>query len=339
MRVRIPVSKVVEVADKAREAAGSIDEALYVSVLVGPEVPRWMAMTVKEALVPQMGASTVDVQDLRSFRGAVAEADLAILLAGGSEDLAVQALTSYARAGVPCAVCVETSLDAPEVELPEGLGSYVRLVAGSSDEALLDALCQWMLDEARDPVAVAANFVFCRAAETDRLIQRCALSNAAVGTVDLIHGADLPIMVANQAKLVFDLAAAHGEGASLSRLAELAAVTGAGFAYRGLARTLTARVRPLAFAVRGLVGYAGSLITGSALAARFGEQPVVALDPLQFLRDALAGDGAPASADVTAPDATAPMPRAAIGSADLGTDQRRGQDDGYIVIEAGSASA
>lgn len=272
MRYRIPVGKIAEVVAKGRESWASLAEELVVHVWVDPDVARWIPVALKGALVPQMAASQVEVRDLEAFVGGVSNANLAIVLCGGSDDLVRRAAASYAGQGIPCAVCAETSLDVPEMDVPDELVSYVSPVVGSHEDALLDALASWMLDCAPDPVSVAANFEFCRSMETERLIQRCAMTNAAVGTVDVLHGADLPIMLVNQSKLAFDLAASHGEGMSASRVAEVAAVVAAGLVYRAVSRGVSSRVPGLAFAVRGAVGYAGSVATGRALALRFGER-------------------------------------------------------------------
>lgn len=339
MARHIPIDRILEVANKAREAANSASEGLRVCVLVDERTPRWLAETVRDALVPQMGATTVDVRGLVGFGSPLEGTDLAIVLSGGSEGPVAAGLKAYA-AGVPCAVCAETSLEIPEGVLDDALASSVQEVVGSEPDSLLEKLCAWMLDAA-DPVAVAANFEFCRATETERLIQRCAIGNAAVGTVNILHGADLPIMAANQAKLALDLAAVHGEGFGPMRVAEVAAVAGAGVAYRGVARMLCERMGPLSFLVRGAVGYAGSLATGTALAARFGEMPGVASYVLGLLEEALGGLRPPVGD--ASPSDTAVMPRAVLDSAQLANEGKTGEspseDDGYIVLESGGEPA
>lgn len=342
--MRIPIDKVLEVASKALETASSMSEGLVVCVVVDPKVPRWLGETVRDALVPQMGTSTVSVQATSDFAGPVAGCNLGIVLTGGSDDAAVlAALRSFARAEVPCAVCAETSLEVPEAASDQSLAAVVSQVVGSEKDALLEKLCDWMLDSA-NPVAVSANFEFCRETETERLIQRCAMANAAVGTVNILHGADLPIMAANQAKLALDLAAAHGEGMSTSRMVEMAAVMAAAVAYRGVARTLCDRVRPLSFAIRGSVGYAGSLATGTALALRFGERPGFAAYALELLEDALA---AAERAGTESGEATGHAPQAMLANSqvdDKGTSDGESassgaSSDGYIVLQGGGEVA
>ncbi|MGN0287540.1 MAG: hypothetical protein ACI4B6_07725 [Atopobiaceae bacterium] len=377
MRFRIPVGRVAEVMAKGREAWASLGAPLVVHVWVDAQVPRWLAQAVKGALVPQMGASEVVVRDLEDLPLAVdaSGAQMAMVLAGGSDRLVRSAIVEYATRAVPVAVCAQTSLDVPDAGLGPDEAALVRPVIGSQAVQLLDGLCAWMLDVSGDPVSVAANFTFCREAETERLIQRCALSNAAVGTVDVLHGADLPIMLANQSKLAFDIAAAHGEGMSASRVAELAAVVCAGLAYRAVSRAITSRVPGLGFVVRGAVGYAGSVATGRALALRFGEDPLGVGETLRSLVGADPADGT-AVAPQTASDqaATARRPWAGLlehaqqvaqGAAQAARDvearreaaQARDaddidvvdvvpdddrdddSDDGYIVLTPGGATA
>lgn len=335
MARRIPIDRVLEVVNKAREAASSVNDGLLVCVLVDDRVPRWLAEAVRDALVPQMGTTTVDVRAVSGFGRPLEGANMAIVLAGGSDRAVAAALDAYTAAGVPCAVCAETSLEVPEGMPAETPSTTVREVVGSEPDALLEKLCAWMLDVA-DPVAVAANFAFCRPTETERLIQRCALSNAVVGTIDILHGADLPIMLANQAKLALDLAAAHGEAFGPSRVAEFAAVSVAGLVYRGVARALCEQVKPLSFAIRGAVGYTGSLVTGSLLAARFGETPGVVASALELLEQAVGGLGGDSGLAEQGPGNAVPRAALDVPSND---DSVSSGDDGYIVLEAGGESA
>lgn len=381
MRFRIPVGRVAEVMAKGREAWASLGAPLVVHVWVDAQVPRWLAQAVKGALVPQMGASEVVVRDLEDLQATAdaSAAQMAIVLAGGSDQLVRSAMVEYATRAVPVAVCAQTSLDVPDASLGPDEAALVRPVIGSQADQLLDGLCAWMLDVSADPVSVAANFVFCREAQTERLIQRCALSNAAVGMVDVLHGADLPIMLANQSKLAFDIAAAHGEGMSASRVAELAAVVCAGLAYRAVSRAITSHVPGLGFVVRGAVGYAGSVATGRALALRFGEDPLGVGESIRSLAGAAPADVQSAAAQAQAASdegATARRPWAGLlehaqqvaqgaaqaarevearrGAAqahdvdgvdvvdvvpDDGADADDEPDDGYIVLTPGGATA
>ena len=74
----------------------------------------------------------------------------------------------------------------------------------------------------------------------------------------LVPGVDMPILTLNQARLVLRIALAHGEEIDRSRLPELAAVVGAGFGFRAVARQLLG-ARPVAgWAAQGAVAYGGT---------------------------------------------------------------------------------
>lgn len=270
MAAKIPVGKIVDIIGKGRDAASAVDGEVRIDVLVDPEVPRWVALAVKADLTPQQAGARVNVMALGE-QGTVEDGtDAAVVLAGGSEGLLRAAAYAYLGSGVPTAVVAESSLDAPELELSDELARNYTLVAASEREALDEALSDWLIASTDRHVTMAANFAFCRAAECQRLINRCALENAAVGAVDLIHGADLPIMVGNQLKLLFDVAAANGKGLSAQRVPEAVAVVVAGFFYRAITRSMVGHTPVGKFAVRAAMGYAGTVATGEAIKVALG---------------------------------------------------------------------
>lgn len=132
-------------------------------------------------------------------------------------------------------------------------------------EALELRMGQWVVAVAKaNRLAFALAFPFVRKPLAHDAIQSTALQNALVGVVFLIPGADLPIMTLNQAKMVLIIAAAYGQSLGLSQIKELAAVIAGGFACRTAAREITGLVPAVGWAVKGSVGYGGTVVMGYA---------------------------------------------------------------------------
>lgn len=135
----------------------------------------------------------------------------------------------------------------------------------STREALELRMGQWVVAVAKtNRLAFALAFPFVRKPLAHDAIQSTAMQNALVGVVFLIPGADLPIMTLNQAKMVLIIAAAYGQSLGLSQIKELAAVIAGGFACRTAARELTGLVPAFGWAVKGSVGYGGTVAMGYA---------------------------------------------------------------------------
>ena len=95
-------------------------------------------------------------------------------------------------------------------------------------------------------------------------IRTTSLQNAGVGVVVFVPGADMPIMTANQAKMVLQIAAAYGHLLSADRVKEIAGVIAGGFVFRGVSRQLAGAIPALGWAVKGTMGYVGTQAIGHA---------------------------------------------------------------------------
>ncbi|WP_314039551.1 DUF697 domain-containing protein [Slackia exigua] len=95
-------------------------------------------------------------------------------------------------------------------------------------------------------------------------VRSTAAQNAGVGLVVVIPGADMPVMTANQAKMVLEIAAAYGQPLTADRVKELAAIVGGGFAWRAVARQIIGVVPALGWAVKAGIGYGGTVAMGTA---------------------------------------------------------------------------
>lgn len=91
-------------------------------------------------------------------------------------------------------------------------------------------------------------------------INATSKQNALLGAIP-IPGADLPLMTANQLKMILRIAAMYDLPISVDRARELLAVVGGGFALRAVARQV-AKFIPVGAVVGAGVGYSGTLAMG-----------------------------------------------------------------------------
>jgi uncharacterized protein (DUF697 family) len=117
-------------------------------------------------------------------------------------------------------------------------------------------------------VPLAKGYPPFRRAVCEEIIRNNARQNAVVGALP-IPGADMPIMTANQARMVLNIAAAYGEELSLDRARELLGVLAAGFGLRALARQAAKLVPVAGWAAGAAIGYAGTVAMGRAAVLYF----------------------------------------------------------------------
>ncbi|MBI6545566.1 MAG: hypothetical protein HY692_02155 [Cyanobacteria bacterium NC_groundwater_1444_Ag_S-0.65um_54_12] len=100
-------------------------------------------------------------------------------------------------------------------------------------------------------------------------IHATAQQNALVGLIP-VPGGDMPLMTANQIKLVWRLAVMFDLPINARRLQEILAVIGSGFGWRILFRQLTKLVPGPGWLIGGGLGYAGTMALGKAALEYFG---------------------------------------------------------------------
>lgn len=257
------------VVNMGREAEESMEESMHISVHVDSACPRWLAIAVRDALMPERDA-LVDVHVLDG-RPSTAGIDVGVIVAGRSEALIRGAIRSYAGARQRVIVVAESSLDIPETHLPAKLGQFVSDVVASEHGPLRERFANALLDSTEKDVSCAANFAFCRDVATARLVSKVAARNALMGIADFIPGAGMPLMTMNQVNLGFDIAATYGHGLSPARAPEVAVIVAAGLMYRGAARLLLRFLPALGIIIKAGFAYGGTLLTGRMLATHFTE--------------------------------------------------------------------
>ena len=112
-------------------------------------------------------------------------------------------------------------------------------------------------------IPLAKGYPALRRAVCEEVIRKNARQNAVIGALP-VPGADMPVMTANQGRMVLNIAAAYGEELSMERARELLGVLAAGFGLRALGRQAVKLVPYGGWAASAVIGYAGTLAMGRA---------------------------------------------------------------------------
>jgi uncharacterized protein (DUF697 family) len=142
--------------------------------------------------------------------------------------------------------------DPGEIPLPASGG-------GSSVDELAHRIARALDEDYLVPLA--KGYPALRRAACEEIIRHNARQNAVVGALP-IPGADMPVMTANQARMVLKLAAAYGEELSMERARELIGVLAVGFGLRALSRQVVKLVPVGGWAASAAIGYAGTVAMG-----------------------------------------------------------------------------
>lgn len=94
-------------------------------------------------------------------------------------------------------------------------------------------------------------------------VQATSKQNAVIGALPL-PGADMPLMTANQVKMLMRVAAMFDLPLNVDRAKELMAVVGGGFALRTVSRQAVKLVPWAGWAIAGGIGYSGTIAMGKA---------------------------------------------------------------------------
>jgi len=115
--------------------------------------------------------------------------------------------------------------------------------------------------------ALAAAVPVLRYPVVQHLIRVASRQNALVGVVVFVPGADLPVMTANQVRMVLRIGRAYGFDVEPDRVPEILGVILAAVGFRTLARQALGFVPVAGWAVKGFFGYTGTLALGKAAIA------------------------------------------------------------------------
>jgi len=266
MRLPVDLRDIMASGTKLQEERA---RPVRIGVFVDVDAPDVMVEAVQEALRPQTGNGRLHVEAVGPGDTLAIDSmtDAVVALAGPGSNLS-GSLVRARDAGIPVAVL---GLSQPADELSRRL-HHPMLDSLTDDEPddLVVKLGSWFTDRLGGKrIAMAANFAFVRRAVALEAVKATSFQNAVIGGVVIIPGADMPIMTANQAKMVMQIAAAYGQPLGAERIRELAAVLGGAFALRAIARQALTLVPGFGWALKAAIGYSGTLAMGYAAVEYF----------------------------------------------------------------------
>lgn len=249
------------------------DQPVRLSVVIESDAADALVDALRDRLRPNTAGAVLQVEvagegPVPTTTGGI---DAVVAVAGSGGPALRAALAAFRQARVPVVV-VALGDDARRIALADGLPQPTAdLIVGEDIVEVVDGrLAGWLADEiASKRLALAHNFPFMRRAVAEEAVRATAWQNGLVGVVAIIPGADMPIMTANQAKMLLQIAAAFGERLGPDRIKELAAIVGGAFVFRTVARQALGFVPVLGWAVKGGIGYGGTIAMGMAAIAYF----------------------------------------------------------------------
>ncbi|MDZ4170324.1 MAG: hypothetical protein U1E26_11825 [Coriobacteriia bacterium] len=240
------------------------EKPVRVAVFVDTEAPEALVSTLKSVLHPQMSTARLHVEPVMPGDVLVVDdaADAVIAIAGPGGTL-TPSLARSRDGFVPTALLVlGEERDAAARRLGHPL---LDTIAGDDVDGLVKELAEWLADRlGTKRLALAANFAFVRTAVAAESVKATALQNGIIGGVAIIPGADMPLMTANQAKMLLQIAAAYGQPLGAERAKELVAVVGGAFVMRTVARQAATLIPGFGWALKAGIGYSGTIAMGYA---------------------------------------------------------------------------
>ena len=158
---------------------------------------------------------------------------------------------------------------AEPVDVPYVLATDV-LVLAPGEPLPIDRIAERIAARAgENSYALAAKLPVLRRAVCEDIVRGFSRQNGLLAAAIFIPGADLPVLLLNQIRMVFRIAAAHGESIDRERAFELLPVIAAGFGFRAVARSVVGVVPVVGWAAQGAVAFAATRALGEAAIAYF----------------------------------------------------------------------
>ncbi len=242
------------------------EKPVRIAVWIELDAPDSLVTAVQGALQPQTANAKLRIDVVQP--GVALPLDPlsdAIVALVGSGTVIGPTLATARDASIPTVAVVWTEASAEEWAAAMHHPTRDVLVGGDPQLLVDHQLGEWFAENLSGKrLALANNFSFMRRAVAIESIQATSMQNAAIGAAPWLPGADMPLMTANQMKMVLQIAASYGESLSGRRVRELAAVLGGAFALRAVARTLAGFIPGFGWVLRGGIGYSGTLAMGYA---------------------------------------------------------------------------
>jgi uncharacterized protein (DUF697 family) len=229
-------------------------------VVAGPDA--LVSLLVEELT---RGGVAAAVREQGPLKGGAA---LVLVLAGAPTPDDERLLQEATRARLPV-VAVVPATNEPTKHVPYVLDEHLVRVPGGAGfpvDEIAKRLARALGEQA---TPLAARLPVLREAVCEELIRKFSRQNGVLGVVVFVPGADLPVLTANQVRLVLRIADAHGFEIDRERLPEVLAVVASGFGFRALARKAIAYVPFVGWVVKGAVAYAATRALGEAAVRHF----------------------------------------------------------------------
>lgn len=265
----------VDVRDLMKSGTRFIEERsqpVRLAILVEVDAPDALIEAVREQFRPITAAASLQivVTELGQTITLAPATDAVIALAGTGNVGLRQALAEPRRQRLAVAV-VALGDDLRVGQLGDALAQPTGdLIVRSEPHLAVARLGSWLADNMGSKrLALAHNFAFMRSAVAMDAVKTTAWQNGLLGAVTPIPGADMPIMTANQIKMLLQVAAAYGQPMGVERIRELAAVVAGGYLLRAVARQALLAFPVFGWAFKGGIGYSGTMAMGRAAVRYF----------------------------------------------------------------------
>jgi uncharacterized protein (DUF697 family) len=261
--MRLPIDP-RDIMSSGAKIAEERERLVRIAVYVDVEAPDELVDAVQEALRPQSSRARLHVEACAPGEALIIDdaADAVIAITGPGDTLK-QSLAGSREKFVPTALL---ALNEHSDVVSRRLGHPILdTITDNQLDDIKSKLGAWLADRVSSKrLALASNFSLVRRAVAVEAVKATSFQNGVIGAVMIIPGADLPIMTANQAKMVLQIAAAYGVPLGAERVKELAAVVGGAFTLRAIARQFLDFVPGIGWAIKGAVGYTGTIAMGYA---------------------------------------------------------------------------
>ncbi len=143
--------------------------------------------------------------------------------------------------------------------------SHVYLISARNniniDQPLIEGLLKGLKEK---EIAVSRSLPRFRKTAARLITKRTAQQNGIIGAVTIIPGTDMPILMANQIKMILQISAIYDKDLSMERITEILFTIGSGYTWRALARQLLDFIPGVGWIIKGSVAFTGTHLIGEA---------------------------------------------------------------------------
>ena len=225
----------------------------------------------KSALIKAFGKARLNVFSETEDIPKVAR-DLLVLAIPADEKLSVQSKELIKKAANEDCVIVLTKIDKAK-NIDDILASLEKMnvdfsnvcpVSAKNNTGIEDLMKRMASLLGIKKLALAYQVPSFSKIVVDSITKASAKQNAVVGAVFIIPGADMPVMTANEIKMILEIASVYGVEMDLQRAKEILAVIGGGYGLREIARQLLDFIPGPGWVIKGSVAYGGTFALAKA---------------------------------------------------------------------------